>query len=84
MVNILKNKNVLITGATGGVGRELCSQFIEQGSNLFITSKDIDDYYATKEECFKVAIERADFARATPQIFFALPMCQEIILGEKI
>ena len=53
-------------------------------SCLVITSKDIDDYYATKEECFAVAISRAEFARATPQIFFALPMCQEIILGEEI
>ena len=47
-------------------------------------SKNVDDYYATKEECFAVAVERAAFARATPQIFFALPMCQEIILGEEI
>ena len=40
MNNILKNKNVLITGATGGVGVELCSQFKESGANLFITSKN--------------------------------------------
>ena len=53
-------------------------------SCIVVTSKDIEDYYATKEECLKVAIERADFVRATPQIFFALPMCQEIILGEEI
>lgn len=39
MDNILKNKNVLITGATGGVGVELCTQFKENGANLFITSK---------------------------------------------
>jgi len=38
--NILKNKNVLITGATGGVGKELCSQFKENGANLFITCKN--------------------------------------------
>ena len=53
-------------------------------SCIVVTSKDIEDYYATKEQCLKVAIERADFARTTPQIFFALPMCQEIILGEEI
>jgi len=39
MNSILKNKNILITGATGGVGRELCSQFTKEGANLFITSK---------------------------------------------
>ena len=53
-------------------------------SCLIVTSKDIEDYYATKEECFEVAIERANFAMATPQIFLAVPMCQEIILGEEI
>tara|TARA_R100000742_G_C4199130_1_gene28778 strand:- start:305 stop:505 length:201 start_codon:yes stop_codon:yes gene_type:complete len=53
-------------------------------SCLIVTSKDIEDYYATKEECFQVAMERADFARATPQIAVAVPMCQEIILGEEI
>ena len=53
-------------------------------SCIVITSKDIEDYYATKEECLKVAVERAEFARATPQIFFALPMCQEIILGKEL
>lgn len=39
MDNILYNKNVLITGATGGVGYELCSQFSNQGANLFVTGK---------------------------------------------
>lgn len=40
MDNILKNKNVLITGATGGVGMEFCTQFKENGANLFITCKN--------------------------------------------
>ena len=53
-------------------------------SCLVVTSKDIDDYYATKEECFEVAVGRANFAKATPQIAIAVPMCQEIILGEEI
>ena len=50
-------------------------------SCLVITSKNIDDYYATKEECFKVAIERANFAMATPQILmFYLKEHKEILL----
>ena len=53
-------------------------------SCLVVTSKNMKDYYATKEECFEVAVERTNFARATPQIFYALPMCQEIIIGKEI
>ena len=50
MNNILKKIKILITGATGGVGRELCLQFKEQGLNLFITSKDIDKLQVLGEE----------------------------------
>jgi len=39
MKNILKNKNVLITGATGGLGKEFCYQLADIGANLCITSK---------------------------------------------
>ena len=39
MKNILKNKNVLITGATGGLGKEFCYQLADYGANLCITSK---------------------------------------------
>ena len=31
MQHNLKNKKVLITGAAGGIGRALCSKFIENG-----------------------------------------------------
>lgn len=32
-----RNKKILITGATGGLGREMVSQFSELGGNLYIT-----------------------------------------------
>ena len=38
--NILKNKNCLITGATGGLGRELSIELAKKGCNLFLTSKE--------------------------------------------
>lgn len=37
---ILRNKNVLITGATGGLGSALASEFVKNGSNLFLTGTD--------------------------------------------
>ena len=35
---MLKQKNVLITGATGGIGRAICELFVKNGANLFITN----------------------------------------------
>ena len=37
--NILKNKNALITGATGGLGKEIAIELAKKGVNLFLTSK---------------------------------------------
>ena len=36
----LKNKNCLITGATGGVGKEVSIQLADQSCNLFLTGRN--------------------------------------------
>ena len=36
----LKNKNVVITGASGGIGESLVKKFAEYGSNIFLLSRD--------------------------------------------
>ncbi len=33
-----KNKNCLLTGATGGLGKEISKQLVKQGYNIFLTS----------------------------------------------
>tara|TARA_B100000029_G_scaffold513263_1_gene612237 strand:+ start:250 stop:984 length:735 start_codon:yes stop_codon:yes gene_type:complete len=38
--NILKNKNCLITGATGGLGREISIELAKNGCELFLTSNE--------------------------------------------
>lgn len=35
---LLKDKKVLITGATGGIGRAICELFLKNGAELFITN----------------------------------------------
>ena len=44
----------------------------------------INSYYNTKEECFEVSMQKASAATTSPQIFYALPMCQEINIGKDI
>jgi len=46
--NILENKNTLITGASGGLGREITIELAKRGCNLYLTGRD-----ATKLERLK-------------------------------
>jgi len=39
-MTILKNKNILITGTTGGVGEEFSRQLSQYGCNLFLTGRN--------------------------------------------
>jgi len=57
----------------------LCGS-VYANSCLVVTSKNNLDYYASKEECFDIAIARAREAKNDPRIFHVVPMCQEIIL----
>ena len=41
----LKNKKVLITGASGGIGNALCNKFLENDCVLICTSQNIDRLY---------------------------------------
>ena len=53
--NILKNKNCLITGATGGLGKEITLEFAKKGCNLFLTGRK-----KTKLENLKSEIQNID------------------------
>lgn len=37
MLELLKGKKALITGATGGIGKAICETFVKNGAELFIT-----------------------------------------------
>jgi short-subunit dehydrogenase len=50
MISILKNKNCLLTGATGGIGRELAKQLSKENCNLFLTSTSSKKLIKLKNE----------------------------------
>ena len=46
----LKNKKVFITGASSGIGKEICNKFIENGCILICTSTNTDKLNKLKKE----------------------------------
>lgn len=51
---IKKNQNILITGATSGIGRALAVYYAQNGArNLFICGRNSDRLYETQKKCEK-------------------------------
>jgi short-subunit dehydrogenase len=49
-MNVLNNKNCFVTGATGGLGREIAKQFIQNNCNLFLTARNEQKLKKLKSE----------------------------------
>jgi len=54
MTNILKNKNCLITGATGGIGKEIANELAKHSCNLFLTSTNNAKLLKLKNQLKKI------------------------------
>jgi len=48
-----KNRLVLITGSTSGIGKAITLQLAKEGANLIIADRNKDELDKTKEECLK-------------------------------
>ena len=66
MNQILRGKNCLITGATGGLGKEIAKEFAKNGSNLFLTGRNNEKLNSLKNELendqIKIDFEDADLS----------------------
>ena len=68
MNQILRGKNCLITGATGGLGKEIAKEFAKNGCNLFLTGRNNDKLNSLKNELensqneIKIDFEGADLS----------------------
>jgi len=68
MNQILRGKNCLITGATGGLGKEIAREFAKNGCNLFLTGRNNDKLNSLKNELensvneIKIDFEDADLS----------------------
>ena len=63
MKQILQGKNCLITGSTGGLGKEIAREFAKNGCNLFLTGRNIEKLNSLKDELEKNQI-KIDFQQA--------------------
>ena len=68
----LKEKNVIITGGTKGIGAALCNRFAEEGSNIVIVSR-------TKKDCEQKAEELGKRVREGTRI---IPYAADISSSE--
>ena len=77
MNQILRGKNCLITGATGGLGKEIAKEFAKNGCNLFLTGRNNDKLNSLKNELendqIKIDFEDADLSDAVSYTHLTLP-----------
>ena len=66
MKQILQGKNCLITGATGGLGKEIAKEFAKNGCNLLLTGRNDEKLNSLKNELennqIKIDFEVADLS----------------------
>ena len=61
MINF-KNKKILITGATGGIGNELVKKFLNLGGNVVATGTKTEKLDIIKKKYPSIKIQRFDLS----------------------
>ena len=61
MINF-KNKNILITGASGGIGKELVKKFVSLGGNVLGSGTKIEKLDLLKKQYPNIKVKRFDMA----------------------
>ncbi len=57
----LQGKNCLITGATGGLGKEIAKEFVKNGCNVFLTGQNNEKLVSLKKELENNKVIKIDF-----------------------
>ena len=61
MINF-KNKNILITGASGGIGKELVKKFVSLGGNVLGSGTKIEKLDLLKKQYSNIKVKKFDMA----------------------
>jgi len=57
-----KNKNILITGASGGIGNALVKKFVALGGNILGTGTKVEKLDMIKKQCPNIKIKKFDIS----------------------
>ena len=57
-----KNKNILITGATGGIGNALVKKFISLGGNVLASGTKIEKLDLLKKQYPNIKVRKFDIS----------------------
>ena len=63
-MNDLKNKNIIVTGASGGIGNSIIKKLDEQGANILATGTKIEKLDDIKKEFKNVKILKFDISQS--------------------
>ena len=64
----LKNKKVIITGATGGIGNSLVKKFYDNGSTVLATGTKEDKLDKLKSEFNNIKVEKLQLSLVVVEI----------------
>ena len=59
----LKNKNIIVTGASGGIGRSIVEKLHENGANILATGSRIEKLEELKKKFNNIKILKFDISQ---------------------
>ena len=63
-MNDLKNKNIIVTGASGGIGNSIVKKLNESGANILASGTRIEKLEELKKEFEKINILKFDISQS--------------------
>ena len=65
----LKDKTILITGASDGIGKEIAQKLSSEGTNLLLLARDKKRLEVVRKECEKLGAKSVDI--------YSVDLCQK-------
>ena len=62
-MNSLKNKNIIVTGASGGIGNSIIEKLYDNEANILATGTKIEKLEGLKEKFKKIKILKFDISQ---------------------
>ena len=62
-MNDLKNKNIIVTGASGGIGNSIIKKLYEAGANILASGTKIEKLENLKQQFEKIKIISFDISQ---------------------